>query len=393
MRAKKIIKEFLFIFFIGAVFFSSGFYFGKEQRVIINPLENIDFRLFNEVYYIIKNTHPEFDNISEEEVVYGAVEGMLEKLGDDHTVFLNPERSKIFIEDVHGEFQGVGIEIGIRDGQLQVVSPLKGTPGDRAGITSGDLITAVDGKTTEDMTIEEAVFMIRGPKGAEVVLEIKRDEEKMEVPITRDVIEIPSIEWEIMEGDIAYIELFSFHEKVEKEFDVIAQEILDSSAEKIIIDLRGNPGGVLNVAVSLTSYFLDSGEVVLLTGKENNGSGDFDEIKTRDQSLSLDYPLVIIINQGSASASEIMAGALQDHNKATIIGETSFGKGSIQSMKDLIGGSLLKVTERYFFTPEKSIINGKGISPDIEVELTEEDIDQGVDPQLEEAVNFLKNNY
>jgi carboxyl-terminal processing protease len=387
---KNIWRNILVFFVFGALFFASGFYFGKEKIHIVNPLEDVDFTIFNEVYYFLEKKHPEFESLSEEDIVYGAVEGLLSFLGDDYTTFFDPERSKIFMEDVTGEFQGVGMEIGIRDGEMRVISPLKDTPADKAGMQTGDTIISVDGETVIDLTIEEAVSMIRGPKGTEVVLEIKREEEVKEVTITRDLIVVPTIEWSIIEEDIAYIQIFSFYDSLKKDFDLTAKQISNSSAEKIIIDLRGNPGGVLDVAVDVASYFLEPGEVVLLTGKTKNES---DEVIKKNNGISpilADFPVVIMINEGSASASEILAGALKDQINAVIVGEKSFGKGSIQSMQSLSDGSVLKITERYFFTPNKSVINEVGIYPDIEVILTKEDFEEGRDPQLQEAVKVFE---
>ncbi|MEA2092526.1 MAG: S41 family peptidase [Patescibacteria group bacterium] len=383
-------RNILIFFVIGTAFFTSGFYVGKENQIIINPLEDIDFTIFNEVYHFIEKKHPEFENLTEEEVVYGAVEGMLRALGDDYTSFFSPERSILFMEDISGEFQGVGMEIGVRDGELRIISPLKNTPAYNAGIKAGDVITTVDGKEVANLTIEDAVLMIRGPEGTEVVLEIEREGEVKKISIIRDVINIPTVEWEIIEEDIAYIQIFSFYDSLKKDFSLIAKKISEEGkAKKIIIDLRGNPGGILDVAVDIASYFLEPGETVILTGKTKNESDEIIKKKTGIDAVLANYPVVIIIDQGSASASEILAGALKDQINAVIVGEKSFGKGSVQSMQSLSDGSVLKITERYFFTPNKSIINEVGISPDIEILLTEKDIEEGRDPQLQAAVKVL----
>lgn len=383
-------RNILIFFVIGTAFFTSGFYVGKENQIIINPLEDIDFTIFNEVYHFIEKKHPEFENLTEEEVVYGAVEGMLRALGDDYTSFFSPERSILFMEDISGEFQGVGMEIGVRDGELRIISPLKNTPAYNAGIKAGDVITTVDGKEVANLTIEDAVLMIRGPEGTEVVLEIEREGEVKKISIIRDVINIPTVEWEIIEEDIAYIQIFSFYDSLKKDFSLIAKKISEEGkAKKIIIDLRGNPGGILDVAVDIASYFLEPGETVILTGKTKNESDEIIKKKTGIDAVLANYPVVVIIDQGSASASEILAGALKDQINAVIVGEKSFGKGSVQSMQSLSDGSVLKITERYFFTPNKSIINEVGISPDIEILLTEKDIEEGRDPQLQAAVKVL----
>ncbi len=391
MTHKKKWLSLIVVILIGAVFFASGFYFGKKEKIVINPLEDADFRVLNQVYDLIEKNHPEFDNVDDKDLAYGAVKGMLEALGDDHTAFLTPERSKIFMEDVSGEFQGVGIEIGVREGEIRVISPVKGTPAYKAGIKSGDVITAIDGEPVEDITIEEVVVAIRGPKGTEVVLEIKRDGETRDISITRDVIEMPSMKWELIEKEIAYIQLFSFHENTKKEFSTVAEDISESSASKIILDLRGNPGGVLDIAIDIASYFLEPGKIVLLTGEKRSEDNTIIKRSFGVNPLFSDYPVVVLINEGSASASEILAGALKDQRDAVVVGKQSFGKGSIQTMQTLIDGSVLKITERYFFTPNGSVINEKGISPDIKVELTEEDVETEKDPQLKKAVEAIKN--
>ncbi len=380
----------ILVIVLGAVFFATGFYFGKSERVVVDPSEKIDFSLFGEVYHLLEENFPGFEEVSEQDLIYGIIRGMIDSLGDPHTTFFDPERSKIFLEDVSGEFEGVGIEIGIRDGKLKVISPLKNTPAYHIGIRSQDVIFSIDEVSTKDMSLEEAVMKIRGPKGELVTLEIERKGEIKEFNIVRDTIKIPSIEWEIVEENIAHIQLFHFHENIEADFASVTREVLNSPAEKVILDLRNNPGGVFNAAISISGRFIESGETVVIQtrGKE----GDREKIKTNGAPpVFLDYPLVVLVNEGSASASEILAGALRDQRNTPIIGKTSFGKGSIQRMHTLQDGSIIKITEKYFLTPEGREIDNKGIIPDIEVEITEEDIEKEKDPQLEKAIEELLN--
>ncbi len=383
----------LFILFAGVTLFVAGFYFGKDQKVFIDPFEDIDLSLFSETYYLLKTNHPEFHELSEEEIVYGMINGVIDALGDPHTAFLNPDRSKIFLDDVSGEFEGVGIEIGIRDRGIEVISPLKETPAYKAGIMAGDLIISVDSQSTENFTLEEAVYKIRGPKGEEVVLGIEREGDKKELPIVRDTIKLPSIEWEIIEGNIAYIDLFHFHSNIKEEFKNFAEEITESNAEGIILDLRGNPGGLLEVAINVSSYFVEPNEVVVIesASKEKDDDSDIRKIRTQRVSpLLVNYPLVILIDERSASGSEILAGALRDNRDTPIVGQNSFMKGSIQRLHNLPGGSVVKITERYFLTPKGYVINDIGIKPDYEIEITEEDIEEGLDPQLRKAIEVIK---
>ncbi len=389
MRFQKFFT-FLMVVFFGATLFVTGFYFGRGDKIIIDPSERIDFSLFGEVYYLLEQNFPGFKQVSDQELEYGVVRGLLDALGDPHTSFFDPEKSKIFLEDVAGEFQGVGIEIGIRDNNLQVISPLKNTPAYRAGLRAGDIILTIDEESAEGISLEEAVVKIRGPEGEPVTLEIFRDNESKEVTIIRETIKIPSLEWELINEDIAYIQFFHFHENISSDFANISRDVLNSPAEKIILDLRNNPGGLFSAAISISSKFIETGEVVVIeTGTGEAEDGNFLRT-TRTPPIFLDYPVVVLINEGTASASEILAGALRDQRDIPIIGMNSFGKGSIQRMHSLGDGSVVKITEKYFLTPKGEKIDGEGISPDFEVEITEEDIEAETDPQLEKAIEIIR---
>jgi carboxyl-terminal processing protease len=389
MKINKLWK-FIFFLLLGTAFFVAGFYFGKGEKIIVDPSARIDFSLFGEVYYLLEENFPNFADIDEKKLEYGIIRGLLSALGDPHTSFFDPEKSKVFLEDVSGEFEGIGVEIGIRDNNLQVISPIKNTPAYRAGMRSGDVIVSIDGESTKGITLDEAVVKIRGPKGEEVSLEIFRNGEYKEITIIRETIKIPSIEWELLHDNIAHIKLFHFHENVVQDFSVISREILNSPAESIILDLRNNPGGVLGAAISISSKFIESGEVVVL----ETGSKDMDDanpIRALGTSpVFLEYPIVIIINEGTASAAEILAGALRDQREIQIVGQNSFGKGSIQRMHTLDDGSVIKITEKYFLTPNGIVIEEEGLVPDLEIEITLEEIEAGEDPQLEAAIELIK---
>jgi len=385
----KIILVFLILSLIGAGFFA-GFYFGKLQCKICPP-EDIDLSLFWEAYYKLQEKYVDKEKFDVQEMIYGAISGMVKSLEDPYTVFLNPEETKRFIEDVKGTFEGVGMEIGIRKGQLQVISPLEGTPAQRAGLRPGDKIIKIDDKSTIDMTIDEAVDLIRGPRGTEVTLTIFREEweKTKEFKITREVIEIPSLKWEIIDDNIVYLRLYHFSEKASFDFRVAAFEILASPAQKIILDLRNNPGGYLEVAQAISGWFLERGEVVAI--EDFGGEKEQKIYKAQGPSQLLEYPIVILINQGSASGSEILAGALRDNRGIKIIGESSFGKGSVQELEKLREGSSLKITVARWLTPKGELITDKGLEPDIKVEMTEEDYEQDRDPQLDKAIETIKN--
>ncbi len=379
------------------VFFTAGFYFGQSQKHCeVCPPQDINFSLFWETYRTLKEKYVNSDEVTEEEILYGAISGMVEAIGDPYTVFMEPGRTKRFLEDISGKFEGVGIEIGVRNDQLQVIAPLEGTPAQEAGLRPGDKILAVDGESTADFTLEDAVSRIRGPKGTEVVLKVGREswDSPRDVSVTRGVIKIPSLRWERFneegekdeEGTIAYVKLYDFTEKIGIDFARAAVQIFNSSADRIILDLRSNPGGYLEMARNLAGYFLEKGEVVVI---EDMGE-EQEEFKAQGEALFLDYPVVVLINEGSASASEILAGALRDNKGAPLVGKTSFGKGSVQVLESLSKGSSIKITVARWLTPSGKTIEGEGLEPDVEVEMTEEDYAAGRDPQLQKAIEIIR---
>jgi carboxyl-terminal processing protease len=387
---RKIIFVFLIFFLIGAGF-AGGFFFEKSQVAcpVCKP-EKVDFSLFWEAWKVLEEKFADPTKLDIQKMIYGAISGMVKSLGDPYTIFLNPQDSKKFKEDVKGTFEGVGMEIGIKKGQLTVIAPLEGTPAQRAGLRAGDKILKINDTITADLTIEEAVTLIRGPKGTEVTLTIFREdwEKSKEIKIVRDVILVPSLKWEIKDQDIAYIKIYQFSEKASFDFRVAAIEILNSPAKKIILDLRDNPGGYLEIAQEIAGWFLKRGQIVTIEdcGERNEKK----EYKAEGPAKFLDYPVVILINQGSASGSEILAGALRDNRGIKLIGEKSFGKGSVQELEELSDGSSLKITIAKWLTPKGEIINDKGLEPDIKVEMTEEDYEAERDPQLDKAIEVIK---
>lgn len=372
------------------VSFGLGSWFGRLQVVcdVCQP-EDINFSLFWEAYHKLQDKFVNQEKLDVQKIIYGAISGMVESLEDPYTVFFPPEDTKRFIEDVQGSFEGVGMEIEIKKGQLQVVAPLGGTPADRAGLRAGDKIMKVDGNPTADITIKEAVDLIRGPRGSEVVLTIYRQEweETREIAVIRGDIDVPSLKWELKDEDIAYIKLYHFTQRAGFDFGGVAFEILDSPATKIILDLRNNPGGYLEIAQDISGWFLREGEMVVI---EDFGDGSEIEYRAQGNGMFLDYKIVILINKGSASGSEILAGALRDNRGILLIGDTSFGKGSVQQLEELRGGSSLKITVANWLTPNRQLISDVGLEPDIKVEITEEDYEEDRDPQLERAIEVIK---
>ena len=389
----KLKQNFVFFFLIVLILivFGLGFWFGKSQVVCdVCPPEEVDFSLFWQAWDRLFEKYVDKDNLDVQKMIYGAISGMVESVGDPYTVFLEPENAKIFLEDVRGSFEGVGMEVGIRDGQLQVVSPLEGTPAQKAGLRAGDKILEIDGTSTAGITVDEAIKNIRGPKGSKVILSIYREDwgETRDIEITRGVIEVPSLSLEIREDKIAYIHLYQFSERAGYDFGNAAIQILESSAEKIIIDLRNNPGGYLEVAQDIAGWFLEKDLVVAI---EDFGEGKEQELyKSGGNAKLISYPFVVLINEGSASGSEILAGALRDLRGIKLIGVDSFGKGSVQQLEELKGGSSLKVTVAKWLTPNGYSISDKGLEVDYKVEKTEEDYNSGKDPQLDKAIEILK---
>jgi carboxyl-terminal processing protease len=396
LNNKKQSLSFLILVIFGS--FGVGFITGSFQKVCkVCPPEDLDFSLFWQSYHILQDKFVDKDKFDTQKMIYGAISGMVESLGDPYTVFFTPDDTKRFIEDVKGFFEGVGMEIGIREGQLQVIAPLEGTPAQRAGLRAGDKIIRVDDTLTSDLTVDEAVDLIRGPRGSEVVLTIYREEwgETRDFKIVRDIVEVPSLKWELIvpedeekeEEYIAYIKLYQFSERASYDFSKVAFEILISPAKRIILDLRNNPGGYLNVAQDIAGLFLKQGEIVVI---EDFGDGSKKEYRSEGSGSLLGYKVVVLINKGSASGSEILAGCLRDNRDVILIGETTFGKGSVQEFEKLSGGSSLKITVAKWLTPNGELITNVGLEPDLKVEITEEDYIQDKDPQLDKAIETIK---
>jgi carboxyl-terminal processing protease len=379
-------KKIIFVFLLGTLFggsFYGGILVGKSQCKICPP-EDIDFSLFWEAYHKLQEKFVDKSKIDPKQIIYGAISGMVKSLGDPYTVFLTPEETKRFVEDVKGTFEGVGMEIGIKKGQLQVIAPLEGTPAYRAGLKAGDKILKINDTPTVDLTLEQAVSMIRGPKGTKVRLTIYREgwEKEKEIEIVRDVIEVPSMRWEEKDG-IIYIKIYQFTQKASLDFARAAIEILKSPSRKIILDLRDNPGGYLEVAQDIAGWFLEKGKTVVI---EEFANGERKEYKSEGPSYFSDYKIVVLINGGTASGAEILAGALRDNRGILLIGEKSFGKGSVQELESLREGSL-KITIAKWLTPSGKQISDVGLEPDEVVKMPE---GEEKDLQLERAIEILK---
>tara|TARA_B100000745_G_scaffold135964_1_gene88858 strand:+ start:766 stop:2085 length:1320 start_codon:yes stop_codon:yes gene_type:complete len=358
--------------------------------------QEADIKEFWRVWNLMEDkfvSHSTSSNVSVEDRLFGAISGMVDSYGDPYTVFLPPQEAAVFGEDISGNFSGVGMEVGIRDGYVTVIAPLADTPAERAGLLAGDIITEIDGVSTEGMSTDEAVLYIRGEVGSTVTFTVYREgaTEFIYIPVVRDVISIPTIKtWQ--QGDTYIIELYSFNALAESKMQTALEGFKKSGADNLIIDLRNNPGGYLDSAVAIASYFLPAGKVIV---RENYGDEKEERIyRSHKSSLYGQLPdeVVILVDGGSASASEILAGALREHKVATLIGSQTFGKGSVQELIDLPSGSSLKVTVARWLTPEGVSISDGGLTPDIVVDLTTEEILAGNDKQLQAAFDFFKTN-
>ncbi len=324
---------------------------------------------------------------STESKIWGAIQGLAASYGDPYTVFMPPTEAKKFQDDIRGDFQGVGMEIGVKEGVLTVIAPLKGTPAERAGLRSGDKIIMIDKTSTDGMSTDVAVKLIRGEKGTTVTFMILRDGESLQIQVVRDTITVPTIETKLDESGVYIISFYSFTANSSQLFSKAMADFRKSGSTKLMIDLRSNPGGYLESAVSVAGHFLPKGAAVVTEdykGKQEN-------VVHRSRGiggLPKGTKVVVLIDQGSASASEILAGALQDANVATLVGTRSFGKGSVQELVEINGGAL-KVTIARWLTPAGQSISDGGLSPDIEVPYTKEDREAKADPQKARGIQFL----
>ncbi len=323
-----------------------------------------------------------------ENKVWGAIEGLAASYGDPYTVFFPPKESKSFADDVRGDFGGIGIEIGIKDKVLVVVAPLKGTPGERAGLKSGNSILKIDKKFTAGISVEDAVSLIRGPKGTSVTLTIKDNGDMRDVVIVRDTIIIPTIETKLRDDGVFVISLYNFSANSPGLFRRALREFILLESDKLVLDLRNNPGGYLEAAIDMASYFLPSGKVVVIEDWGSKSKQKIERSKGYDV-LSDKLKMVVLINGGSASASEILAGALSEHGIAKLVGEKSYGKGSVQELVEITPETSLKVTIARWLTPKGHSISENGLEPDIEVKITKEDVKNEFDSQMEKAVSIL----
>lgn len=363
---------------------------GKVYNKKVEPeflAKDVNFRLFWDAWKIIEDNYVK-QPVSESKLFYGAIAGSVAALGDPHTIFFDPETNEKFNQELGGSFEGIGAEVAIKKEQLVIVAPLPDSPAEKSGLKSGDKIYAIDGADTAGMSLDYAVSLIRGPRGSEVILSVARDglDEIKEYKITRQKIQIQSVKWKMLDNNIAYLELRAFNEDTAADFNKSVMAIVAKNPKGIVFDLRNNPGGLLDTAIGVVSEWIDGKTVVF----EKYSDGRLEEHKAVNTPRFKDFPTVVLINGGSASGSEIVAGALKDYKIATLVGEKSFGKGSVQSLFPLDDGSAIKLTIAQWLTPNENMIDGEGINPDVEIKLTDEDFSNDKDPQLDKAVEILQ---
>ena len=326
--------------------------------------------IVDEAWDILFRDYVDKDKLDETKLSQGAVRGMVEAVDDPYTAYLDPATYELSLTRLEGTYEGIGATVSIEDDQIVVIAPIAGSPAEKAGIRPGDKVLEIDGVSTEGMSLVEAVVIIRGPQGTPVrLLVLHQDEtEPVEIEIVRDEIELPSVRYEMRE-DIAYINISHFSELTNGQLSSALESITHEAATGIIIDLRSNPGGLLQGVIDVASYFLTEGVVVDVV--DNRGGHTTATVTRRE--VTTDLPLVILVDSFSASGSEVLAGALQDHGRAVIAGTTTFGKGSVNILRQLKDGSGLYITTARWFTPQGRLIEGEGISPDYELELEGED--------------------
>ena len=388
---------------IAVLFFALGIFVGVAHRPLANQVTGItntadgavsgtDFNTFWKIWHLIDEKFPGASNVSTEDRMYGAIKGLVGSLNDPYSVFFSPEESQQFKDEVTGSFGGIGIEIGMKDKTLNVIAPLKDTPAYKAGVKAGDFIVKIDGVTTSDMDIDKAISLIRGKEGTKVTLTLihEGDTAPRDVTIVRGIINIPTLDTEKRPDGIFVIKLYQFSEGAPDLFRKAMKDFQASGDTKLILDLRGDPGGYLDGAIDIASWFLPAGTKIVSedygtsqpqTVHRSKGYDIWDEKKNE---------MIILVDGGSASASEIVAGALSENGIGKLVGEQTYGKGSVQEVIDVTSNTSVKITIAKWLTPNGISISKQGLTPDVKVGITAKDIEAKKDPQMDKAVELLK---
>ncbi len=377
-KMTKIIISVLLVAII-ALAFGAGSTFGRTK--LSGSGEGLD--IVRQAWNIILTDYVDRDRIDTDNLSRAAIEGMVESLDDPYASYLEMEHYELGLSSLEGEFNGIGAYVTIEDKQLMIIAPIADSPADKAGIKAGDTILEINGEPVVDMSLAEAIIKIRGPKGTAVRLLIlhEGETEPEEIEVIRARVELPSVRFEMKE-DIAHINITQFSERTKEELFPALQSLAEKKARGIILDLRHNPGGLLESVVDVASYFLHDGTVVDIIDNQ----GNMTTLQVKTSALTTDLPMVVLVDKASASGSEVLAGALQDHGRATIAGTKTYGKGSVNVLHRLDDGSGLYITTARWLTPHGYLIEGEGIAPDHELELTGEDA-------LQWAVDYLKSKW
>ena len=346
--------------------------------------DTVQFTQFWQIWDYLKSQSYFAKELTDLNLFYGAEAGLVAAIGDPYSVFFPPEQAREFSQELAGKFQGIGAEIGMKNNALTIIAPLPSSPAEKAGLRTGDVVAEIDRVDTSGMAIDVAIAKIRGTKGSVVTLKILRGSDLLSVPIERDIIIVPDTKL-TFDGNTAVLKIYHFNEGVEQEFNKALTSVKQHGSINLILDLRGNPGGFLDAAVAVTSAWLEAGQPVVYEQRTNGDSAPY--LSTKGDHLLAKLRTIVLVDGGSASAAEIVAGALQDYGKATLVGESTFGKGSVQTLWQLNDGSAVKLTIASWLTPKKRQINDKGITPDIIVAASK---NEGEDSQLVKAKELLK---
>lgn len=371
---------------------STGSNTNRNTDTTYHSPKDVDLTQFWKVWDMLETLYIDRSKIDYQKMTYGAIKGMVDSLKDPYTIFMDPKETEDFKNNLSGDLEGIGAELSIKDGHLIVVSPLKDSPAEEAGLKPGDAVYKIDDIVTNKMSLADAVSKIRGKKGSKVKLVIIREGEDkpLDFEIERKEIKIPSVSWEMKDDGIAYISINQFGDDTTKEFSNAVNDILLKKARSVILDLRYNGGGYLEGAVDIVSEFVETGVVTTIHKREEDNKINEEVQRVNGHARLLKLPMVVLVNEGSASASEIVAGALKDYKRATLVGEKTFGKGTVQELQPLSDGSSLRITIAKWFTPNNVNVNETGITPDIEVKISEENQKDKKDPQLDKAIEILK---
>lgn len=370
--------------------FAAGWYLRPNVSPTPAPASQSDiqqrFQIFWEAWNVIERDFNRDDPLDTQKMIYGAVSGMVRALGDPYTVFVEPAQAKIFDEDLEGSFEGIGATVDVVEGYLVIIETLQGSPAEQAGLRAGDIVLQADGKSLEGLDLMQAIAMIRGPKGSQVRLLIQRRDvaEPFEVSVVRAKIDLPTVSYRLLDNGIGYVRLTEFNNQATARLQGALREIMARKPKGLIFDMRGNPGGYLHIAVQVASQFIRDG--VIVTEKDHDGK--VTEYKAEGRGLAFDVPLVVLVDGGSASAAEIVAGAIQDSGRGILIGRQTYGKGSVQTSHNFGDGSSLRVSIARWYTPKGHQLDGKGLTPEIAVPL-DPNKPAGEDAVLDRAIQHL----